>query len=330
MTAARYFINDKYYAEDLTYRKAAIENTSPIEYARMTFYSRDTKILMYLDNISFTEKAELLPETPKVEAAESDGIVDFEAGDPDLENLINTNNNSSYFSFSTTTDPKNAANKCLKANVSSVSYRVQNDLTKASTTDIKNVKYDADNAGTCTGNAFHFETDVYHLSTHGTTAVKDGIAFRVIMYNPAGGTLCNYSVYIKSSYTGETVNEYVVGIYNNNSKKYVLYAMDAEGYGVGFDEWFNLSFTLYAGESAESGNTGMLIKLTASDGTVYSAFDTSIAEKYANALFTVNKPVAYTRLQWYNYNSSTATKRVVYLDNIYCTTLEGATYVPEE
>lgn len=326
MTAARYFIDGKYCAQDLTYRKAAIENTAPVEYAQMTVYSRDTKILMYMDNISFTEKEEVLPEEPKIEGRPSDGIADFEVGDPDVEYVTNTNNNSSYFSFSTAADPVNVANRCLKVNVSSVNYRVQNDLTKASTTDVKNVKYDENDVGTCTGNAFHFETDVYNLSIHGTTAVKDGIAFKVIMYNSAGGTLCNYSVYIKSSYTGETVNEYVVGIYNNNAKKYVLYAMDDDGYGVGFDEWFKLSFTLYVGESAESGNTGMLIKLTGADGTTYSVFDESIATNYANALFKTNKPVKFTRLQWYNYNSSSATKRVVYLDDIRCMTLKEESY----
>ena len=103
------------------------------------------------------------------------------------------------------------------------------------------------------------------------------------------------------------------------SKTVVINAIGADGSGaIGFDEWINVSFTLYVDAD---GNTGYLITVSTADGRSYQCFDTQVATTYASNIAS-DVAVKSAKISW----AKTSTHRDVYLDNVVCETLEGETY----
>ena len=314
MTAVRYFINDKYYAQDLTYRNAAIENTAPIEYARMTFYSRDTKTLMYLDNISFTEKEELLPVEPEVEAVKSDKIVDFEDGDPDstIGTVYTTEamTAADLFRYSIVTDPKNAANKVLCAQVYSSSYSgIESGGTVTKVAALHYTRPDTSASETdILNSSYVYNADYYISSVIPNTAEADqtepmGEMFAISIIQ-GGNQAYSYS------FRFEMVDGKLCVSYGNSSAKATILTTS-----IGYDEWFDVNLEFYKNSGADDTATA------AADGAAYRI--TVTAEDGAEYVGTVatasldSRATSSTRvMKFLTAFFATSVKKTVYIDNV--------------
>ena len=242
----------------------------------------------------------------------------FETLDPNAANVVNTNNTTDgSFIFSVAAkDPANAANKCLKATVWANAY---NNTTTANTTAVTNGDYVS--GSTMDGNAFHFETDLYissDMPNSTSTSAPTGTVLQITLLNGANKNVGSYTLSINDG--SGTLAEPVVRIQQNmGSKTVVINAIGADGSGaIGFDEWINVSFTLYVDAD---GNTGYLITVSTADGRSYQCFDTQVATTYASNIAS-DVAVKSAKISWVK----TSTHRDVYLDNVVCETLEGETY----
>ena len=242
-------------------------------------------------------------------------VTTFESLDPNLGNVVNTNNTTdgSFIFDTAAADPTGAANKCLKATIWMNAYNTTTVTTN--TTKVTNGAYtDGD---VCTGNAFRFETDIYipAKQPNSTTATQAmGIPFQFAMKNASGDNIGSYTIYLNDG-SGTYANPIIRVRQNYGDKAYILAAED-----VGFDEWFNISFTYYRAAD-DTTLTGMLITITAANGTEYTCFDAAINDAYT-AAYGSTSAVSSANISWYK----TSTHRDVYLDNIYLTTLESETY----
>ena len=242
----------------------------------------------------------------------------FETFDPNSANVVNTNNTTdSSFKFdAAASDPKNAANKCLKATVWANAY---NNTTTANSTAVTNGDYVS--GSTMDGNAFHFETDLYissDMPNSTSTSAPTGTVLQITLLNGASKNVGSYTLSINNG--NGTLAEPVVRIQQNfGSKTLLINAIGADGSGaIGFDEWFNVSFTLYVDAD---GTTGYLITISTADGRSYQYFDPQVATTYASNIGS-DYAVKSAKISWVK----TSTHRDVYLDNVVCETLEGETY----
>ena len=322
MTAVRYFVDGKYYGQDLTYRNAALTNTAPIEYAHLTFYSRDTKTLMYFDNLSFIQNSEILPEEPELEtpAPVVQQPTTFEDGDPFAENVINNNGSTdNSFRFATVSDPTGAANKCLKATIYSSSYNTS--ANTASTTIVSNGEFSTNEKGL--GNAFSFSTKMYIASdkpNSSSVTPPTGIPFQIGMRNSANKGVCSYTLRINDTDSNGTYELYVTRNYGSNKTEKLVVAE------IGFDEWFTVDFTLY--KNTDTDKAGMLISFTDSEGNIYSGFDSELAQhsSYGSEITSNDTAIRSAVLTWYK----TSSTRDVYLDDVFMNTLENEGYTPQQ
>ena len=245
----------------------------------------------------------------------------FETLDPNAANVVNTNNTTdgSFIFNAAAKDPVTAANKCLKATVWLNAYS----SATASTTVVSNGDYVS--GATLDGNAFHFETDLYissDMPNSTSTASPTGTVLQITFLNGANSNLGSYTLYINNK-NGEFAEPVIRISQNFGSKTSIINAINNDGTGgIGFDEWFNVDFTLYADAD---GNTGYLITVSTADGRSYQYFDTQVATTYSSNI-AANSAVETTKVTWYK----TSTHRDVYLDNILCETLEGETYTPAQ
>ncbi len=314
MTAARYFVNGKYYGQDLTYRNAALTDTAPIEYAQLTFYSRDTKTVMYFDNLSFIQNNETLPEEPELEtpAPVVQQPSTFEDGDPLASNVINNNGSTdNSFRFATVSDPTGAVNKCLKVSVAAAAYK---NASAASTTTVVNGEYSS-NASGLLGSAFGFSSKMYITKESNAASV---IIFQFSMKTNANNNACAYTVRLRDSDSDGDLEIDVVRNYGSNKSEKIVIAE------IGLDEWFTVDFTLF--KNADSTKAGMLISFTDSEGNVYSGFDGELVGNYSDELTQKDTSISKAVLSWYK----DAILRTVYLDDVFMTTLENETYTPQQ
>lgn len=249
----------------------------------------------------------------------------FETLDPNAANVVNTNNTTdgSFIFNAAAKDPANAANKCLKTTVWANAYS----SATASSTTVTNVDYTAESK--LNGNAFRFSTDLYissDMPNSTSTAPATGAVLQISLLNSADKQIGNYILLINDN--SGALAEPVIRIQRNfGSKVGILNAIGSDGTGgIGFDEWFNVSFTLYADGVDDGNNTGYLITISTADGRSYQYFDsTPITTTYPG---TIGNDYAITsaKISW----TATSTHRDVYLDNVICETLEGETYTPAQ
>jgi hypothetical protein len=151
-----------------------------------------------------------------------------------------------------------------------------------------------------------------------SASLPTGNILQITLLNGANKNVGSYTLAINDG--SGTLAEPVVRIQQNfGSTTLLINSIGADGSGaIGFDEWFNVSFTLYVDAD---GNTGYLITISTADGRSYQYFDPQVATTYASNIAS-GYAVKSAKISWVK----TSTHRDVYLDNIVCETLEGETY----
>lgn len=197
-------------------------------------------------------------------------VTTYADGDLNLGNVVLNNPNGPglgsdgttsavKFRFLYFSDPKNAANKVLRASLMSVSYGYASNAAEPATITVNNPSEKASDAGSA---VYVFQTKVLIPSARPNTtdtAVPNGKAFQIDLVGDVGESYGSYVLHIyDSSYA--TIRQ------PGDNK--VLLRTDSNA---GYDKWFTLRFEVYKNENSDC--CGTIITIVTSTGKEYSVLD---------------------------------------------------------
>ena len=293
-----------------------IENCSILHY-------RNVGQIVYLDDVIFDRINKQFEDfTPP--PAEEDIVLDLTSaevttyadGDLNLGNVVLNNPNGPGLGSDGTTaavkfrflyfnDPKNGANRVLRASLMSISYGYSSNTADPATIAVINPTEKAEDTN---GAVYVFQTKVLIPSVRPNTAetnLPNGNAFRIDLLGDAGESYGSYDLFIyDSSY---------VTIRRPGASNVAILKTDSNA---GYDKWFTLRFEVYKNDNIDC--CGTIITVVTSTGKEHSILDRNFVSE--NSPFTDSTMAPCSALLTFTKQQM---QRDVYFDDTFFTTVYG-------
>ena len=209
------------------------------------------------------------------------------------------------FRFLYYADPKNTANRVLRASLMSASYGYASNTADPATVTVNNpVAKNGDKNGA----VYVFQTKVLIPSVRPNTtdtSVPNGNAFRIDLIGDSGESYGSYDLFIYDSSYATIRRPGASGV--------AILKTDSNA---GYDKWFTLRFEIY--KNAEASFCGTIITIATSTGKEYSVLDKSFVTE-STAFTDGTKSPSSAVLTFMKQQ----VQRDVYFDDTFFTTVDG-------